>query len=72
MPASVAPATTFMVFDPATNSYVAKQLDTMSPMAGAQAVQPQASAEPAPSVRQNVLVLDPKSDFFRYLEKSKP
>ncbi|HNW85477.1 MAG TPA: DUF853 family protein [Candidatus Limiplasma sp.] len=64
--ATAAPATTFMMFDPATNSYVAKQLDTMSPVPGAQPVAeaaPVAQAAPvapapAQSMRQTVLVLD--------------
>ena len=60
---AAAPSTSFMVFDPATNSYVAKQLDTMSPIADAAAQQPapQPVAQPASAgqaIRQNVLVLD--------------
>lgn len=61
-----APSTTFMVFDPATNSYVAKQLDTMTPVAEASAAQPQTPAQ-APTVRQNVLVLDPVTG--QYVQK---
>ncbi len=63
---TAAPATAFMVFDPATGQYVQKQLDTMSPLPGAAAPQPVAPAAPVapvaapqgPTVRQNVLVLD--------------
>ncbi|NLI20407.1 MAG: DUF853 family protein [Clostridiales bacterium] len=68
-----APSTTFMVFDPATNSYVAKQLDTLTPVAEAQPAQAQpAAAQPAapvqgPTMRQNVLVLDPATG--QYVQK---
>jgi uncharacterized protein len=62
--AEPAPATApaFMVFDPATNSYVAKQLGTMSPL-------PETPAAPAQPqmVRQNVLVLDPATG--QYVQK---
>ena len=74
---AVQPSTTFMVFDPATNSYVAKQLDTMSALpvtpaaapAAPQAAQPVApqQAPVGPTVRQNVLVLDPVSG--QYVQK---
>ncbi len=74
---SATPATTFMVFDPATNSYVAKQLDTMTPVTDAQTapateavpVAPAAPAAPAagPTMRQNVLVLDPTTG--QYVQK---
>ncbi len=56
---TAAPSATFMVFDPATNSYVAKRLDTMSPLPEAPAV-----PEPPQAVRQNVLVLDPVTGRF--------
>ncbi|MCE5342376.1 MAG: DUF853 domain-containing protein [Eubacteriales bacterium] len=67
------PATTFMVFDPATNSYSAKQLDTLSPLP-----QEQAAQQPAPAVqqvmpaqpqmtKQNVLVLDQATG--QYIQK---
>ena len=73
-----APSTTFMVFDPATNSYVAKQLDTMTPVPEAQPAAPQPVAaqptvtQPAapvqgPTMRQNVLVLDPATG--QYIQK---
>ena len=42
------PATTFMVFDPTTNSYVAKQLDTMTPVQDSSAAAPM--AQPASPV----------------------
>jgi uncharacterized protein len=56
------PSTTFMVFDPATNGYVAKQLETMSPL-------PEAAVAPAQTqtVKQNVLVLDPATG--QYIQK---
>ncbi len=59
-PVTVAPpATTFMVYDPATNSYAARQLDTMSPLPQEQAAQPAPAAPVQPQItRQNVLVLD--------------
>lgn len=66
---AAAPSTTFMVFDPATNTYVSKQLDTMSPLPQNTAAQPVAQASApqpvaaqtapvGPTIRQNVLVLD--------------
>jgi DNA helicase HerA-like ATPase len=42
------PATTFMVFDPATNSYTAKTLDTMSPLPQQQAATPVQAPPPCP------------------------
>ncbi|MDD3213770.1 MAG: DUF853 family protein, partial [Eubacteriales bacterium] len=69
-PATVAPpAATFMVYDPATNSYTSKTLDTMSPLPGAPAVAPMGPAAPAQpqTVTQNVLVLDPTTG--QYIQK---
>lgn len=69
---TAAPATSFMVFDPATNSYVSKQLDTLSPLPDAQAAagvpvaQPAAPA-PGQTIRQTVLVLDQASG--QYVQK---
>ena len=66
---TAAPSTTFMVFDPATNSYVSKQLETMSPLPDTQAPAPAAPAAPAQgqTIRQNVLVLDQASG--QYVQK---
>ena len=70
---AAAPATMFMVFDPATNSYQPKQLDTMSPLptdAGTAApAAAAASAAPAAAqtIRQNVMVLDPTTG--QYIQK---
>ena len=79
-PVQAAPSTTFMVFDPATNSYVAKQLDTMSAVPEASAapaaapMAPVAPAAPAMSqavpqqtMKQNVVVLDPTTG--QYVQK---
>jgi len=74
---TAAPATGFMVYDPATNSYVSKQLDTMSPLPNAQTATPAEPvatpvAQPAApmqgqTIRQNVLVLDQASG--QYVQK---
>ena len=68
---TVQPSTTFMVFDPATNSYVAKQLDTMSepqqPVAQPVAQPVVAQAAQPQTVKQNVLVLDPVTG--QYIQK---
>ncbi len=60
---SAPPAMQFMVFDPSTNSYMAKSLDTMTPVPTVQAVAP----APAQTVQQNVLVLDPTTG--QYVQK---
>ncbi len=60
------PATTFMVFDPASNSYVAKTLDTLSPLPTEAAAAPAPVAQPQ-TVMQNVLMLDPVTG--QYVQK---
>ncbi|MDD3410034.1 MAG: DUF853 family protein [Eubacteriales bacterium] len=78
VPAAPQPSTTFMVFDPATNSYVAKQLNTMSPIPEATpAVVPAApqtmpaaapqTPEAPQTVTQKVLVLDQATG--QYIQK---
>lgn len=60
---SAPPAIQFMVFDPATNSYTAKSLDTMTPIPAASTPTP----APAQTIQQNVLVLDPTTG--QYVQK---
>lgn len=65
----VQPAQGFMVFDPATGTYVQRQLETMQAQAPAQQAAPAASVVPVPpqTVQQNVLVLDPTTG--QYVQK---
>lgn len=60
---SAPPAIQFMVFDPATSSYTAKSLDTMTPIPAASTPTP----APAQTIQQNVLVLDPTTG--QYIQK---
>lgn len=62
-PAPVASSQGFMVFDPATGTYVQKQLDTM-PQAEPVAPAPQ-PVVPAQPVQQTVLVYDPTTGAYK-------
>ncbi len=57
-----APAQGFMVFDPATGTYVQKQLETMTDAAPVQAAS--APAAQPQAVQQNVLVYDPSTGAY--------
>ncbi|MDD6041125.1 MAG: DUF853 family protein [Clostridia bacterium] len=67
----IAPPQGFMVFDPATGTYVQKQLETMSSVAPAAPATPAAPAAPsvaaqsAAPVQQMVLVYDPTSGTYQ-------
>ncbi|MCI6376261.1 MAG: DUF853 domain-containing protein [Clostridiales bacterium] len=63
-PAAGAPAQGFMVFDPATGTYVQKQLETMADAAPANAQPINAPVAQPQAVKQNVLVFDPNTSTY--------
>ena len=69
-PQPTASAQGFMVFDPATGTYVQKQLETMAAPAPAAQPAPAQAVQPAPApvqpqtVQQNVLVYDPATGMY--------
>ena len=69
-PQPTASAQGFMVFDPATGTYVQKQLETMAAPAPAAQPVPDQTVQPAPApvqpqtVQQNVLVYDPATGMY--------
>lgn len=63
-PAAGAPAQGFMVFDPATGTYVQKQLETMTDAAPANVQPINAPVAQPQAVQQNVLVFDPNTGTY--------